>query len=171
MAKKLKDTYRQTYRLTYRLPLVVLSAALQQKTSKNIYCTESLLFSSHHCLYDQGLASFQKTGVYSPVLKTFKLFDWELFQSCNQYPDPTVPSGFDALSNVWMYSSQVNVIINSVKHLYVQLFHVWTLYPHYLYFLTLLLTIYYFILKISYSIILWWSLNLFLFFTEDFNFK
>ena len=144
---------------------------LYSKTSKNIYGTESLLFSSHHCLYDQGLASFQKTGVYSPVLKTFKLFDWELFQSCNQYPDPTVPSGFDALSNVWMYNSQVNVIINSVKHLYVQLFQVWTLYHHYLYFLALSLTIYYFMLKISYSIILWWSLNLFLFFTEDFNFK
>ena len=37
MAKKLKETYRhtdiQTYIHTYRLPLVVLSAALQQKTS------------------------------------------------------------------------------------------------------------------------------------------
>ena len=36
MAKKLKDTYIHTYihtyRQTYRLPLVVLSAALQQKT-------------------------------------------------------------------------------------------------------------------------------------------
>ena len=32
MAKKLKDTHIQTYRHTERLPLVVLSAALQQKT-------------------------------------------------------------------------------------------------------------------------------------------
>ena len=31
MAKKLKDTYIHTHRQTYRLPLVVLSAALQQK--------------------------------------------------------------------------------------------------------------------------------------------
>ena len=31
MAKKLKETYRHTHIQTYRLPLVVLSAALQQK--------------------------------------------------------------------------------------------------------------------------------------------
>ena len=44
MAKKLQEIYRHTYRHTYRLPLVVLSAALQQKiVNKNLFENAQLI--------------------------------------------------------------------------------------------------------------------------------